>query len=268
MAEAIRFYPAKPDKVYLFGTCLVDSFSPQTGLDAITLLEREGIEVVFPQAQTCCGQPAYNSGYSDDARAVARSQIALFPEPWPIVILSGSCGGMMRKHYPALFDHAPEVVAFAERVFEFSEFLRYVVQPSLQDCGAPTTVTLHTSCAGRRELGIHEHGLALLGQLQQVNLVPHDYQEECCGFGGTFSVKHANISSAMAEDKTRNLLSAGADEFVSTDWGCMLNLNTTLEYARKPLQGRHLISFLAERTGAGSHAQPNEIAATEAEAVG
>lgn len=249
MAEAIRIYPPKPDKVYLFGTCLVDSFSPQTGLDAIALLEHHGIEVVFPHAQTCCGQPAYNSGYDREARAVARSQMDLFPEPWPIVILSGSCGGMIRKHYPALFDQAAEVVGFTERVFEFTEFLRHVVQPTLTDQGDATRVTLHTSCAGRRELGIHEHGLALLGQLQQVHLIPHGYQEECCGFGGTFSVKHANISAAMAEDKTRNLVDAGVDEFVSTDWGCMLNLNSTLEYAQQPLRGRHLISFLAERIG-------------------
>ena len=255
MADALRFYPAKPKKVYLYGTCLVDSFSPQTGLDAIALLEREGIEVVFPPQQTCCGQPAYNSGYAEEATAVARAQMALFPEPWPIVILSGSCGGMMRKHYPTLFPGDRNVQAFAERLFEFSEFMQHVVKPRWQDCGEPTQVTLHTSCAGRRELGIHQSSLALLSGLEKVALVPHDYQEECCGFGGTFSVKHADISSAMATDKVKHLTNSGAARFVSTDWGCMLNLNTTLEFQKNPQRGQHLISFIAERTGV---AQPLE----------
>ncbi|UTA48364.1 (Fe-S)-binding protein [Simiduia sp. 21SJ11W-1] len=248
MQSSVKMYPAKPTHVYLYVTCLVDSFSADTGLDAIALLEREGVEVVVVPEQTCCGQPAYNSGYRDQARAVAEAQMALFPEPWPIVILSGSCGGMMRKHYEDLMPDNQNLATFTERVFEFSEFMVHVLNVKLQDVGAPTRVTLHTSCAGRREMGIHESGLQLIKQLANVEPVAHERQTECCGFGGTFSVKQADISSAMAQDKAASLSATNAPEFVSTDWGCMLNINTTLEYQKSPLRGRHLASFLAERT--------------------
>ncbi|AFV00471.1 (Fe-S)-binding protein [Simiduia agarivorans] len=249
MHDSVKVYPAKPSRVYLYVTCLVDSFSPDTGFDAIALLEREGVAVDVVQGQTCCGQPAYNSGYRAEARKVAEAQMALFPEPWPIVILSGSCGGMMRKHYAELMPENVDVPAFSQRVYEFSEFLLHVLNVRLQDQGEATEITLHTSCAGRREMGIHEAGLALLAQLSRVTPIAHDYQSECCGFGGTFAVKHADISRAMAEDKTLHIAATGVQEFVSTDWGCMLNLNTTFEYQKASLRGRHLASFLAERTG-------------------
>lgn len=248
MDATVKMYPARPARVYLYVTCLVDSFSADTGLDAIALLEREGVQVDVVPGQTCCGQPAYNSGYRDEARKVAEAQMALFPEPWPIVILSGSCGGMMRKHYTELMPDQPGLASFTQRVFELSEFLVHVLQVQLKDIGVPTKVTLHTSCAGRRELGIHDAGLRLLQQLEQVEAVAHAYQEECCGFGGTFAVKHAEISSSMASDKAEHITAAGAPEYVSTDWGCMLNINTTLEFQKSPLRGRHLASFLAERT--------------------
>ena len=114
MVDPIKVYPAKPSKVYFYGTCLVDMFYPDAGMAGIQLLEREGIQVIYPEDQTCCGQPAYTSGYHDEARAVARAQLGLFPEDWPIVVPSGSCGGMMRKHYPALFKDTSDEVAAAE----------------------------------------------------------------------------------------------------------------------------------------------------------
>lgn len=248
MNVPIRLYPQKPDKVYLYVTCLVNHFSPESGLDAIELLEQQGITVVIVQEQTCCGQPAYNSGYEEYSRGVALSQIKLFPEPIPIVILSGSCGGMMRKHYPHLIQKDASIVQFSERVFELSEFLVHICRVQLQDQGKPTKVTLHTSCSGRRELGIHGTGLALLSQLQQVSVVEHNYSEECCGFGGTFSVKQADISAAMVEDKTKHLSDSGCETFVSTDWGCMLNINGALTFQKSPLRGEHLATFLNRRT--------------------
>lgn len=248
MNPSVKLYPAKPEKVYLYGTCLVNSFAPESGLDAIALLEDQGIEVIYPLAQTCCGQPAYNSGYNEEALAVARSQIALFPEPWPVVILSGSCGGMMRKHYLELAPQDAAVAEFAQRVFEFSEFLVHCLNIKLNDRGAPEQVTLHTSCSGRRELGIHPTGTALLQQLQNVDLVEHDYSTECCGFGGTFSVKQADISAAMASDKAGHIAATNCARFVSTDWGCMLNINCTLEHQQKSLRGVHLASYLRQRT--------------------
>jgi L-lactate dehydrogenase complex protein LldE len=248
MSSTIKLFPSRPTKVYLYGTCLVNSFAPESGLDAIALLEAEGIEVIYPMEQTCCGQPAYNSGYSEEALAVARSQMALFPEPWPIVILSGSCGGMMRKHYLELAPDDQEVARFAERIFEFSEFLVHSLNIRLNDQGAQQRVTLHTSCSGRRELGIHETGVSLLQQLQQVELVEQAYAAECCGFGGTFSVKQADISSAMAQDKARHISDTQSECFVSTDWGCMLNINCTLEHQKQNLRGVHLATYLRQRT--------------------
>ena len=182
-----RTYPHdKPSQVYLFGTCVVDLFYPEAGMDSIRLLEREGIRVNFPQAQSCCGQPAYTSGYTEEARAVARAQLALFAEPWPVVVPSGSCAGMLRHHYAELFADEPETLRqvqdLAERTYELAEFLLNVCQVDYQDRGAPTKVALHTSCSARREMQTHLHGRALLGQLQAVERSDHDHESEVCGF--------------------------------------------------------------------------------------
>ncbi|WP_287368968.1 (Fe-S)-binding protein, partial [Thauera sp.] len=139
--QAPRSYPAKPSDVFLFGTCVLDLFFPDAGMDAIRLLEREGIKVHFPQAQSCCGQPAYTSGYTDEAREVARAQLALFAGEWPVVVPSGSCAGMFRHHYFELFKDEPEtlrqVESLAERTFELAEFLLEVCRVKLADTGAP-----------------------------------------------------------------------------------------------------------------------------------
>ncbi|MFD2436077.1 (Fe-S)-binding protein [Modicisalibacter luteus] len=183
----IKLYPPKPDKVYFFGTCLIDMFYPQAGLDGIRLLEREGIEVLFPDDQTCCGQPAYTSGYHDEARAVAEAQLDLFPEPWPIIVPSGSCGGMMRTHYPQLFagsSRSSQAEEVAGRIFELTEFLVHVCHVRLEDKGQPQRVAMHTSCSARREMGLAETGPGLLSQLTNVTLVEQVRASECCGFGG------------------------------------------------------------------------------------
>ena len=248
-----RRYPAKPADVYLFGTCVLDLFFPEAGLDAIRLLEREGIRVHFPQGQSCCGQPAYTSGYSEEARAVARAQLALFEQDWPLVVPSGSCAGMIRHHYAELFKDEPALLARAEalaaRTFELAEFLLHVCQVALQDRGAPAKIALHTSCSARREMNTHLHGRALLAQLAQVERVEHDHESECCGFGGTFSVRMPDISGAMVVDKTRALQDSGAAQVVSADCGCLLNINGALEKQNAPLRGQHLASFLWQRTG-------------------
>jgi len=248
-----RNYPGKPQDVYLYATCLVDMFHPDAGMDTVALLEREGIRVHFPGDQTCCGQPAYTSGYPEEARAVARRQLDLFPEPWPVVLPSGSCAGMMRHHYPRLFADDPilkaQALALAERVFELSEFLVHVARVRLQDQGAAETVALHTSCSARREMGTHVTGADLLAQLCNVKLEVHDHESECCGFGGTFSLKHPDISAAMAADKLEALKATGAQGFISADCGCLLNLNHTLAARSDTFRGEHLASFLCRRTG-------------------
>ncbi len=245
-----RVYPPKPARVYLYGTCLADALFPQSGLDAIALLERQGLEVLFPQGQSCCGQPAYNSGYDAEAKAVARQQIKQFPLDIPIVVISGSCGGMLRHHYLDLLKDETdmEVAAFCERVFEFTEFLTCVLQVKLKDQGDPERVALHTSCAARREMDVHISCKALLDQLDQVELVDHAYASECCGFGGTFAVKHGDISGAMVQDKVKHLLASDAVRYISADWGCMMNINGALEYRNKAFQGEHIASYLLRRT--------------------
>ena len=249
-----RTYPSeKPTQVYLFGTCVVDLFYPEAGMDSIRLLEREGIRVHFPQAQSCCGQPAYTSGYTEEARTVARAQLALFAEPWPVVVPSGSCAGMLRHHYAELFADEPETLRqvqdLAARTYELAEFLLHVCQVNYQDRGAPLKVALHTSCSARREMQTHLHGRALLGQLAAVERVDHDHESECCGFGGTFSVRMPDISGAMVADKTRALQDSGAAQLITADCGCLMNINGALEKQRAALRGEHLASFLWRRIG-------------------
>ena len=249
-SQHLRTYPKNPKQVYLFGTCLVDSFFPDSGMDAIALLEQQGIEVLYPQGQSCCGQPAYNSGYQDEAKAVALAQVKQFPLDIPIVVISGSCGGMMRHHYLELLDDMPEIGTFCDRIFEFTEFLIHALRLKLNDQGQAERVALHTSCAARREMGVHITGNQLLSQLDNVELITHDYESECCGFGGTFSVKHGDISGAMVADKTKHLLNAGVVQYVSADHGCMMNIDGALDYQKYSLRGEHIASYLLRRTQA------------------
>jgi L-lactate dehydrogenase complex protein LldE len=258
-----RCYPSKPTDVYLFSTCLIDQFTPQAGLDTVKLLEREGIHVHYPEQQTCCGQPAHSSGYPDEARAVALAQLNLFVEPWPVVVPSGSCGGMMRTHYPHLFADDPELhvkaLELAERVYELSEFLVHVVNFSHEDLGEPCTVALHTSCHARRQMGVHETSSALLDSLEKVQVKEQARREECCGFGGTFALLYPDISAAIATDKVASIKETGAPCVVSADCGCLLNIigrsdkQDELAGCQQPsLVGEHLASFLWHRTNGGS----------------
>ncbi|WP_336366094.1 (Fe-S)-binding protein [Marinobacter sp. C2H3] len=250
-----RQYPDKPAEVILFGTCVVDLFFPEAGLDAIRLLEREGIRVQFPQAQSCCGQPAWTSGYVEEAKAVARAQLELLDTGLPVVVPSGSCAGMFRQHYREVFADEPDTLRrvddLAERTYELTEFLLHVCKVQWADQGQPTKVALHTSCSARREMNTHLHARELLATLNNVERVDHDHESECCGFGGTFSVRMPEVSGAMVLDKTRSLAGSGADEMVTADGGCLMNINGSLDKQRTPFRGRHLASFLWERV-AGS----------------
>ena len=254
-----RTYPPKPAQVYLYSTCLVDQFSPQAGLDTVQLLEREGITVHFPKQQTCCGQPAYSSGFPDEARAVAARQLDLFPEPWPIVVPSGSCGGMMRHHYPKLFANDAALLAKAldvsERIFELTEFLVHVVNFDRPDQGKPCTVALHTSCHARREMGCHDTSLALLAVLGQVDVKQQARVEECCGFGGTFALTYPDISQAIVTEKVAAIQQTGVDRVVSADSGCLFNIagraaRLDEEAGRNTpsLSAEHIASFVWRRT--------------------
>ncbi|CAM3161436.1 MULTISPECIES: (Fe-S)-binding protein [Janthinobacterium] len=257
--HAPRHYPHAPLQVYLFATCLVDLFVPQAGLDAVRLLEREGLLVHYPRGQSCCGQPAYSSGNPEQARAVARAQLDLFAQPWPVIVPSGSCAGMMRHHWPQLFQDdpvaGPKAAELAERVYELSEFLVCVLQLDLAGLAlaapgqAEENVVLHTSCGARREMGTRVHGVALLDALPGVTRIEHQRESECCGFGGTFSLKHPDISGAMVSDKIASACATGCDRLVSADCGCLLNIGHAAQHQGAPLPVEHLASFLWRRTG-------------------
>lgn len=251
----------RPADIYFFATCVVDQFFPGAGLDAITLLEREGIRVHFPEEQTCCGQPAFTSGFPDEARKVAAHQLTLFPENWPVVVPSGSCAGMMKHHYPTLFAADPvrkaQAEALSARIYEFTDFLVNVLGFEPQDKGAECTVVLHTSCSARREMGVHLTGRKLLDGMKGVNVAEQDHESECCGFGGTFSVKQPEISAAMVEDKLKALKASGAERVVSADCGCLMNILGHAAWKdeqgglKSPtLPGEHIASFLLRRTTA------------------
>ncbi len=240
-------------EVYFYATCLVDLFFPDAGMAGIELLEAAGLRVIFPQGQTCCGQPAYNCGYWEEARAVARTQVALFPKDIPVILPSGSCAGMMKNHYPELFHGQPEeaqVQAFSARVFELTQFLVMDLDLQLKDLGEPVKVTWHSSCHAVRDLGLVGEPKQLIGQLANVELVPLSREHECCGFGGTFSVRQPEISSAMSCDKAADAEATGASIVLSTDGGCLLNVNGTLEAKQSPLRVQHIAEFLWERTHA------------------
>jgi L-lactate dehydrogenase complex protein LldE len=261
----------RPQRVYFFATCVVDAMAPGAGMDSIELIRAAGIEVEFPQAQSCCGQPAYTSGYTDEARQVAAAQLDLFPQPWPIVVPSGSCAGMLVHHWPRLFADDPvrlkKVQDIGSRVVEFSEFAVTVLGLAgtagapvaarrLADAAVrtPVKVALHTSCSGRREMGTHLPSRALLAELPGVELVNFAREAECCGFGGTFSARHPAISGAMVQDKLQAVRDAGATVLVSADCGCLLNLHHAAQKQGGQASGLprcvHLGSFLRERLGA------------------
>lgn len=251
-----RAYPPVPEQVYLFGTCLIDMFVPEAGVDAVFLLQQAGLRVHYPQQQSCCGQPAYSSGNPQQAREVARAQLDLFAQPWPVVVPSGSCAGMMRHHWPALFADEPQwhakALALAERVFELTEFYLHVLQQPLPQPQTDNTIpsehlALHTSCAARREMGTRLHGVEVLNRLPGIALKEHVRESECCGFGGTFSLKHPDISGAMVQDKLAAIRATGCDGVVTADCGCMLNLRHTAEFQQQPIRIEHMASFLRRR---------------------
>lgn len=247
----MKKYPKKPTAVYYFGTCLVDLLYPEAGMVGIRLLQREGVKVIFPQEQTCCGQPAFNSGFHDEARKVAAAQVSLFPEDIPIVTPSGSCGAMIRKHYAELFKNDAlrnEVKSVAERTFELTEFLVNVLKIKLEDLGAPIKVTWHSSCHAKREMEIGNAPKQLLRQLKDVEIIELEREDECCGFGGTFAIKEQHISAAMVKDKVDYISKTGANRLLGGDCGCLLNISGAMKYSGNTTAHQHIAEFIWERT--------------------
>ena len=248
--------PRRP-RVGLFVTCLVDLYRPSVGFAAVKLLEAAGCTVEVPPAQTCCGQPAYNSGDRADTIAIARRTIAAFEGYDYVVVPSGSCGGMLKEHYPTLFDHEPEwaqrAKRLAARTWELVSFLHDVREMHGVAARYDGVATYHDSCSGLRELGVKHQPRALLASVSGLRLKELPDAEVCCGFGGTFCVKYPEISDKMVEAKAADILRTGADTLLAGDMGCLLNMAGKLRRLRAergaaPVKVRHVAEVLAGMT--------------------
>jgi L-lactate dehydrogenase complex protein LldE len=233
--------PETPVRVGLFVTCLVDLFRPAIGFAAVKLLEAAGCTVEVPRAQTCCGQPAYNSGDRADSKAIARQLIAAFKDFDYIVAPSGSCAGTIREHYPELFADEPEMAMevqhLAKRTYELVSFL------------TDGLATYHDSCSGLRELGVKQQPRRLLHSVDGLSLAELPGAEVCCGFGGTFCIKYPAISDKMVSDKAADIEATGADTLLAGDLGCLLNMAGKLSRRGSKVRVRHVAEVLADMAG-------------------
>jgi L-lactate dehydrogenase complex protein LldE len=225
---------------------------PSVGFAAAKLLSDAGCDVDVPTAQTCCGQPAYNSGDKADARVIARQTVAAFEAYDYVVAPSGSCAGMLKAHYPELLADDPawaaRTKAFAAKVHELISFLVDVRGVTAVGAEFKARVTYHDSCSGLRELGVREQPRRLLGSVKGLELIELDEADVCCGFGGTFSVKYADISNAIVERKAAHIADSGADVLLAGDLGCLMNMAGKLSRQGRRIAARHVAEVLAGET--------------------
>lgn len=234
----------------LFVTCLVDLYRPSVAFSSIKLLESAGCNVSVPASQTCCGQPAFNSGDIKSSQAIAKSTIESFESFDFVVAPSGSCAGMLKEHYPGLFEEGTswhnKAIALADKVHELTSFLADVLQLPLEKSKFNKTVTYHDSCAGLRELGIKEQPRKLLEASTDCIVTEMEDTEVCCGFGGTFCVKYPAISSRMVTDKAALATQTGAQVLLGGDMGCLMNIAGRLSRAGSAIEVRHIAEVLAD----------------------
>lgn len=248
-----------PVKVYIFITCLVDTFFPKVGESMVKVLKDLGVEVDFIEEQTCCGQPAYNSGYQEDAGAVAERFLSIFDKALKddadrdtyIVCPSGSCTSMVKVFYQDLFKNSPELLEkvsyIKQKTYEFSEFLVEVLK--IVDLGAKYhgVITYHDSCHMLRELRINEAPRELINSVKGVKFIEMEMHDACCGFGGTFSIKFPKVSVSMLDEKINCIVNSGADTVVSADMGCLMNIGGALSRRNIPIKVMHLAELLASK---------------------
>ena len=237
-------------KVTLFIPCYIDACFPKAGASAVQILERLGHTIDYPQELTCCGQPAFNSGYWDETRAVATKVLARLKDAEVVVILSGSCGAMIKNFYPEVFKGMPEEAdarQLSGKCYEFSDFL--VTKLGVSDLGAkfPHKVTFHDGCHGRRELGIKAQPRKLMAAVEGLTVSEMEEAETCCGFGGTFSAKFPMISTAMGEGKINSALETDAEYIVSNDSSCLMHIGGLIERQGKKIKTIHLAEVLNTR---------------------
>lgn len=239
-------------KIQLFITCLSEQFFPDTLKNMVRILEELGVEVVFPEKQTCCGQPYFNSGFQNESRQMAEHWIDTFSRlDIPVVSPSGSCVDMVHHHYPDLFTQSSPYHQLAQelsdRTYEFSQFLVNVLH--VTDIGAvfPHKVTYHASCHLLRGLGGKTESKELLNSVKGLELIPLNEEDTCCGFGGTFSVIYPKVSQAMMQQKIKNILNSGADYVTACDAGCLMNIAGGLQKEGSSVKALHLIDILAAK---------------------
>jgi L-lactate dehydrogenase complex protein LldE len=241
--------PTAPPRVALFVTCLVDLMRPSVGFAAVRLLEATGCQVEVPSGQTCCGQPAYNSGDRPTTIAIARQTIPLLEDYDYVVVPSGSCAGMLKSHYPRLFEGnaewGPRARRLADKTHELVSFLVDQRGMTHVDATLAARVTYHDSCSGLRELGVKDQPRTLLASVKGLDLVEMADCEVCCGFGGTFSLKYGDISNAMVEKKCQNIVAANTDLVLAGDLGCLMNMAGKLQREGRPIAARHIAEVLA-----------------------
>ena len=239
-------------KVSVFITCLVDQIFPEVGMSMVSVLRRLGVEVDFPAAQTCCGQPAFNSGFSSEARDLARRFIGIFEHSEYIIAPSGSCTSMVRVFYKELFNDEPDwqkrAESLASRTYEFTEFVVNVL--GVDDVGASYQgkVAMHQSCHLLRELNVRTEPQRLLNSVKGIELVELERAEACCGFGGLFSIKYPQISSGILQDKIESVEKSGADVVVACDVGCLMHIAGGLSRQDIATRTMHIAELLAKRT--------------------
>ncbi len=243
----------KGPRVGLFVTCLVDLFRPTVGFAAVKLLEDAGCTVEVPATQVCCGQPSYNSGDRPDTKAIARNVLQAFDGLDYVVAPSGSCAGMIREHYPELFEDEPDTLPrahhLAKRTYELLSFLVDVLGFKNVQARYDGTVTYHDSCSGLRELGVKAQPRVLLSGVQGLTVKELPGAETCCGFGGTFCVKYPEISNRMVGDKARDVARTGADTLLAGDLGCLMNMAGKFTRDGVDVKVRHVAEVLAGMTG-------------------
>lgn len=237
-------------KVSLFVTCLVDLFQGDVGKDTVEVLERLGCEVDFPEKQTCCGQPAYNSGYVTEAKESMKHMIKTFEHSDYVVTPSGSCGAMFNE-YPHIFKGDPEwetrAQALADKTYELSQFIVEVLKVEQLGAKLSGRATYHTSCHMTRLLGVKDAPITLLKNVEGLEYVPLPHSYDCCGFGGTFSVKMSQISEQMVDEKVQHIEETGADYLIGADCGCLMNIGGRIGRQGKPVKVMHIASVLNSR---------------------
>lgn len=235
--------------IQLFIPCYIDQLYPETAFNTVKVLEKAGCTVHYNSEQTCCGQPAFNSGYWDEARTLAGKFLTDFKPDMPVVSPSGSCTGYIRRHYRKLFEGQTEKLAQLDalypQIFELSDFLVNVLKVTDFEAVFPHKVTFHDSCSALREYGIKDEPRQLLRNVKGLELIEMCESDTCCGFGGTFAVKNAAISTAMDEKKVRNALETGAEFIISTEASCLMNINGYIQKHKLPIKGIHLADVLA-----------------------